>query len=576
MNKLPGMKAIWLLPLMAIAALAVAACSSSPVAAPAPSGLTAEELRSALQEAAQSAPTGPSAAEIQALVQQAVEGAVPEGTSASEISAMVSAAVKAASSGGVTASDMQSVVSGAIADAARNAPEPLTAAQVQEIVTAAVDAIEITVPIQEAAAAAPSRVTIDQPQSKNPRGNLVFAVTDVFPGVGLGSSQLADEFHHWGIGESTFMSVEGDGTAPMLATGFTLESDLSGGTLTIRDDVIFHGEGLAWAGGKSWGPMTAADIAYTLNDGNPNLNPRSIHWQAGDFAAMFGSNPFVVIDDTTVGFTFNSIDGEPLFDPRWNANLMNDAGQAFSVQSVAVRDANGDDWMRDNPIITTGPYQIREWKQDDVGVIESVPYDHWRINPQPDLITIREVSEEATKIALLETGEIDAAPVSLTNLPSLIKGGFATGQTGLQLINSVVFSGNLWETTHIITGEPLDTTAVYMRNVPWVGNPADPDDLKQAKLVRNALARAIDRDLINEVFLNGLGSPAHIQVFSTTAPEWQSKWEYEFDPAAAERMLDEAGLPRRGNGMRFEIPLFANADFQGLRREIADAVSGMW
>ncbi|MCI0796821.1 MAG: hypothetical protein J4N99_08380, partial [Chloroflexi bacterium] len=428
---------------------------------------------------------------------------------------------------------------------------------------------------QEAAAAAPSRVTIDQPQSKNPRGHLVFAVTDVFPGVGLGSSQLSDAFHHWGIGEATFMSEGGDGTAPMLATGFTLESDLSGGTLTIRDDVIFHGEGLAWAGGKSWGPMTAADIAYTLNDGNPNLNPRSIHWQAGDFSAMFGSNPFVVIDDTTVGFTFNSIDGVPLFDPRWNANLMNDAGQAFSVQSVAVRDANGEDWMRDNPIITTGPFQIREWKQDDVGVMESVPYDHWRINPQPDTITVREVAEEATKIALLETGEIDAAPVSLTNLPSLVQGGFATATTGLRGINSMVFPGNLWETHHIVTGEPLDTTAVYMRDVPWVGNPADPADLAEAKLVRNAMARAIDRDLLNEELLGGLGSPAHLSIFSTTAPEWQSKWEYEYDPALAERMLDESGNPRRANGIRFEMPLFANADYQGLRREIADAVSGM-
>ena len=417
---------------------------------------------------------------------------------------------------------------------------------------------------------------VNPPAPKGTPGEITIAVNDVFPGVGLGSAQLSDSFHHWGVGEATFMSEVGNGTAPMLATAFTLESDLSGGTLSIRDDVIFHGDGLAWAGGTSWGPMTAADIAYTINDGNPAINPSSIHWQAGDFAAMFGSNPIVAINDTTVGFTFNSINGFPLFDPRWNANLMNDAGQAFSVQSTAVRDANGEDWMRDNPLIATGPFQIVEWRQDDVGVMESVPYNHWRINPQPDVITVREVAQEATKLALLETGEIDAAPVSLTNLPSLIKGGFTTGQTGLQLINSVVFSGNLWETHHIITGAPLDTSAVYMRNVPWVGNPASATDLRQAKLVRNALARAIDRDKLNQEMLGGLGSPAHLQVFSTTAPEWQSKWEYPYDPAEAESLLDQAGLPRNSNGIRFEIPLFANADFQGLRREIADAVADMW
>ena len=47
--------------------------------------------------------------------------------------------------------------------------------------------------------------------------------------------------------------------------------------------MIFHGEGLGDRSnnGGSWGPMTAEDVAFTINDGNNTVNPDSIHWQAG-------------------------------------------------------------------------------------------------------------------------------------------------------------------------------------------------------------------------------------------------------------------------------------------------------
>lgn len=198
---------------------------------------------------------------------------------------------------------------------------------IKEVIKEKIVTVEVAVEAVAAAKASEAK-PIEQPQSASPSGHIIIAVTDVPPGVGLGSAQLDDGFHYWGVGEATFQSIEGDTAAPMLATGYTLESDLSGGTMSIRDDVIFHGD---------WGPMTAADVAYTINDGNGAVNPRSIHWQAGDFAAMFGKNELTVIDDTTVGFVFNKLaDGTAAFDPRWNANLLNDAGQAFSVQSTKV------------------------------------------------------------------------------------------------------------------------------------------------------------------------------------------------------------------------------------------------
>ena len=417
---------------------------------------------------------------------------------------------------------------------------------------------------------------------------IIVAQPNVAPVTGLGSSRLDDLIHYIGVGEVTFQATVADSAAPMLATSFTLEPDLSGGTMAIRDDVIFHGQGLAWAGGASWGPMTAADIAYTVNDGNVLVNTSSIHWQAGDFAAMFGANPLVAVNNTTVEFTFAA------FDPRWNSNLMNDAGQAFSVQSINLRDTNGEDWMRDHPLISTGPFHILEWVQNDRLVVEKVPYDHWSgTNAQIDRLTILAVGDEATRIALMETGEVDAATISTANIPAMLGGGFETADNGLKNLLSVIVSGTLWETHHAVTGEPLDTSAVYLRELPWIGDPEGIDttsqtlasarasaaagtmtDFEQAVLVRNAFARAYDRGLINDVLQAGLGFPNYLNQFSPTNPNWQSKWEYPYDPAESETLLDEAGVPRGAGGVRFEMPLYVPSP--GNAQEIADAVAGFF
>ena len=110
-----------------------------------------------------------------------------------------------------------------------------------EVIKEVIKEVQVEVAAEAVAAAEASEAKpIDMPASANASGQIVIAVTDVPPGVGLGSAQLADGFHYWGVGEATFQSIEGDTAAPMLASGYTLESDLSGGTLTIRDDCLLY------------------------------------------------------------------------------------------------------------------------------------------------------------------------------------------------------------------------------------------------------------------------------------------------------------------------------------------------
>ena len=145
------------------------------------------------------------------------------------------------------------------------------------------------------------------------------------------------------------------------------------------------------------------------------------------------------------------------------------------MQSLNRYNTVGEIEMKDTNFIGTGPLHVVEWIQDDTAILEAVPYDHWNANAQVDRIIFKEVGEQNTQIALMETGEIDAAPIVLRNIPRMLEGGFKTADTGLANIASVAFSGNLWETEHVFFGTPLDTAAVYMRDLPWIGNPNPTD-----------------------------------------------------------------------------------------------------
>ena len=65
-----------------------------------------------------------------------------------------------------------------------------------EVVKEVIKEVQVEVAAEAVAAAEASEAQpIDMPASANASGQIVVAVTDVPPGVGLGSAQLADGFH---------------------------------------------------------------------------------------------------------------------------------------------------------------------------------------------------------------------------------------------------------------------------------------------------------------------------------------------------------------------------------------------
>ena len=122
---------------------------------------------------------------------------------------------------------------------------------------------------------------VNAPEPKTDFGVINIAINDVPPGVGLGSAQMSNAFHYFGVGEVTMKFVDPGVVAPMLAESWEL--DLVGGspvgaTLIIRDDVIFHGEGLGDRSNN--GRMAKCSPEEILPSLGQRLGRRRIHHPA--------------------------------------------------------------------------------------------------------------------------------------------------------------------------------------------------------------------------------------------------------------------------------------------------------
>ena len=75
------------------------------------------------------------------------------------------------------------------------------------------------------------------------------------------------------------------------------------------------------------------------------------------------------------------------------------------------------------------------------------------------------------------------------------------------------------------------------------------------KAVRQAIAYAVDRKFINEALHSGLSKPALGPIAMGNPLADQNAKRYDLDLDKANKMLDEAGYPRKEGGIRFKVTL---------------------
>ena len=394
--------------------------------------------------------------------------------------------------------------------------------------------------------------------------------------TGLNSTGAPDG--PWSIAEGFFQPggpVGSNIVDPVLAETWGVSEDLSKITVTIKRGVQFH---------QGWGEMTADDVVWSFND---LITPESVHNQSGDYAALF--EPMVKIDDYTVEIPIKQ------FTVVWNQAYFNTFAGTNGTFSKTAFDENGREWANEN-IIGTGPYMLKEFIPQNIVRLETNP-DHHIAPAAMKFLNVNEVPEESTRIAMLRNGQTDIADVSLRAIRPLLEEGFKLSDSGKAAQEGVYFAGNYWEQydyncsqgassvscSDITVGEPrqveVERTGYQpTEQFPWIGEYGNDESMERARKVRTAMSLAIDKETINDVIVDGLGWLVHVNAFSIKSPHWDNKWNINYDPDEAKRLLDEAGYAPVG-GIRFQVNMYVTPHVggpTGTAGEIQSAIGAMW
>ena len=159
-------------------------------------------------------------------------------------------------------------------------------------------------------------------------------------------------------------------------------------------------------------------------------------------------------DDYTV--TMTTREGE-FIPSQWDRSLSNNSSMG-GIWSKKVFDDLGPDGAAETPI-GTGPFTVNKWVANDEVILDAQE-SHYRVVASIERVIIREIPEEATRLAAFRAGEVDISPVSLRFLASIL------GETGAHAIETtpssrttVWYTGNHCPRT--FTGEPNPTTIWY-------------------------------------------------------------------------------------------------------------------
>ena len=259
--------------------------------------------------------------------------------------------------------------------------------------------------------------------------------------------------------------------------------------------------------------LTAQDVVWTINS---LIDPKGAGAVISPKAAAFAAvDALEAPDGRTVIFHLKHPD---------NFLLTNLSTGAIGI----VPEGSGMDFWQ-HPV-GTGPFEFVSQQIDQDVVLERNPLS-WSVVPKIERIRFSIVPDAITQSLELEKGSGDVAVNSLPmdSLPVL------TARPNLQL-------------------EETGGTEVQ-----YLGfNLRDPL-LKDAR-VRQAIACAIDRELIIKSLLLGHARPA-----SSLLPESHWAWtgdvaRYDFDPVRARRLLDDAGLKPGAGGIRIHLTMKTSND----------------
>ena len=184
--------------------------------------------------------------------------------------------------------------------------------------------------------------------------------------------------------------------------------------------------------------------------------------------------------------------------------------------------------------IGTGPFKFESYEPGNSITMTANP-DYFGGRPKLDRLVFKFIPTAAAAMVALQAGEIDTIVPSLGIPPSQVATIKANPDLGV----------STWAyptTAFLAFGQQPASIAAN----PWLSD----------ERVRKAIMMAVDRDFIVTRVLNGVVPKDDTMVSSTVA--WAYNKDVKVDPydvAGANKLLDEAGYPKKANGIRFTMEM---------------------
>jgi len=273
-----------------------------------------------------------------------------------------------------------------------------------------------------------------------------------------------------------------------VAETWKLGEDGTTWTFTIRDDIVFH----------NGDPLTAHDVKFSVDRfaSEESTNPWSPYLRNNlDYTE--------VTDDYT--FVYHSVKPEPplLIPFAWTRIIAKDYFEEV-----------GQEEFRLNPV-GSGPWKFVEHVPETSFKMEAFT-EHWRQVPAYQYVVCLQVPEEATRIAMMQTGDGDIADgITSDRLVEMMAEGWRTEPFGLPGLYNISF------------------TASWVENVPT-------SDIR----VRKAMSYAVNRQELCDTYYMGLARPGGRWFMHEGTWGWDMSWQPDpYDPDLARQLLAEAGYP---------------------------------
>lgn len=369
--------------------------------------------------------------------------------------------------------------------------------------------------------------------------------------IGLSSEPTSVDPHYHNLGPNNalakhiFSSLVNQDAQQLLEPGLAESWESLDDTtweIVLRDDVTF----------SNGDAFTARDVVYTICR-IPEVPdaPSPFTLYTNSIADM------EVVDDHTLRIT---TDGPAPLLPNHLSTFNIISASVSGAEDEIDFDTAGCEGLGEPPssdafndpefAIGTGPYILGSYVRGDRIVLERNP-DYWGDEPEWDEIVMRPITNAGARVAALLAGDVDMIENPPTqDIETIEEGGF---EISAGLSNRVIY------------------IAIDQGDAPSPGISGTDENPLQDARVREALAKAINREAIRDRLMLGYAEPAGELLPSPMFGTNPDRDAIAFDEEAARSLLAEAGYE---DG--FQIVLGTPNDRYINDHQIAQAVAQMW